>query len=227
MRRKPLRLAAYPLIAWLCLAAHPVLADAAFTDFSEPESAQPGFAATAFKSREPKGSFEQPEYKSRGIAFLWSMAGIAAPVSLAAYISNSTHGGSEAWVGGLAAGGMLLGPSLGQVYAGSHKGAWLGAGIRTVGALSASQGMALLSEDLFCSTEDGDDCDLNIMAVSLFTVGIYAYVVGTVYSFINADMTVERYNETQSRLGVIDWSPILAPDFQGGIRAGALAYLRF
>lgn len=179
------------------------------------------------KDRGKTETFEQPEYKSRGIAFLWSVAGIAAPVSLAAYISSSTHGGSEAWVGGLAAGGMLLGPSLGQVYAGTPKGAWIGAGVRTGGAFAAMHGLVLMLDDMFCSTEDGGACDDNVLALPLYMAGCITYIGGTIYSFVNAGRTVERYNESQSRLGIIDWSPILAPGAQGGIRTGAIAWTRF
>ena len=204
-------LAASPLIAWLCLAANPIHADTTFSAFN----------------REQKGAFEQPEYKSRGIAFLFSVVGIAAPVSLAAHISSSTHGGSEAWVGGLAAGGMLLGPSLGQVYAGAHKEAWIGAGVRTGGAFAALLGLRMVLHDAFCSTEDGEDCDDNALGLPLYAAGVVSYVGGTIYSFVNADRSVDRYNESQSRLGIIEWSPTLAPDTQGGIRTGAIAWTRF
>ena len=199
MPRKPPILTAGPLIAWLCLAATPIHAD----------------------------TFEQPEYKSRGIAFLFSVVGIAAPVTLAAHISNSTQGGSEAWVGGLAAGGMLLGPSLGQVYAGSHKEAWIGAGVRTGGAFAAMLGLSMVVDDLFCSTEAGEDCNDSPLGLPLYAVGLVSYVGGAIYSFVNADRSVERFNESQSRLGVIEWSPLLTPGKDGSMRAGALAYVRF
>jgi hypothetical protein len=184
----------------------------------------PGFAL-ALKEPHERETFETPEYKSHAVAYFSSVLATAAPLSLAAHLSGSTHGGSEGWVGGLAIGGLLLGPSAGQIYAGTQSGAWIGVGIRAGGLLLTSLGLSEFSKSILCSSEDGQDCGSPAIAVPLLVAGTVTFIGGTVYSVINAGRTVDRVNERRSR--VFGWSPIVVPAPQGRMLAGALAFLRF
>jgi hypothetical protein len=221
------------LLALLCVGTGPIHAHEAFArsgptgmeaaggDGDADDNGDGGASA----NRELRGNFEPPEYKSKAVAHLSSVLATAAPILLAAQLSSSTHGGSEGWVGGLAIGGLLLGPSAGQIYAGSQSGAWLGVGIRAGGMLLTWLGVGQFAGSLFCSSEEEEDCDPPPTAIPLLVAGIDIFIGGTVYSVINAGRTVDRVNESRSR--VFGWAPTFSPAPQGGMRAGAIAYMRF
>ena len=206
-----LRLSLHLLFALLCLTAV----------YSEAQSETHSRAGV-------QESFEQPFQKSKGTAYILSFLGTGIPLLMAAQLSASTHGGSEAWIGGMVLGGVILGPSLGQFYAGSHAGGWLGAGIRTGGLFVTALGLAQFSERLFCSEEEESGCDDGGKAAPyLIPGGIALFIGGTIYSFVNAGRTVERFNDSQSRLGDFGWSPAFAPGSGGAWKSGAIAWMRF
>lgn len=250
----PLKLlipAACSLLASLCLTADPVQADTAPKEITVPKSTKPdsngvedsdihgiedrvsegdpapASNATAFQTREPRHSSELPDYKSVGAACAWSILGTAAPMLLASQLSDSPQGESDGLTGSLILGGLLVGPSLGQFYAGSPVGGFLGFGIRGAGGFMTVLGFIHSFWGRFCSGSEDESCGENNAGSALLTVGVLTYVGGTLYSLIDAGRAVERHNDRQNQSRVFGWSPTFAPTPQGGVRTGALAYFRF
>lgn len=219
----------FPLIlAWLCLGVNPIRAQTspALPDAGEEGSisgVDPVPRALAYKAPDATESFARPAYKSVAVAYSWSILGAVVPVMIGTQMSGS--GGTAA---GLVLGGLLLGPSLGQFYAGSLGGGMLGVGIRTGGAFMGTLGLAYLLSDMFCMEAVENDCgDKEGIGGALLIVGVLTYLGGAVYSLMDAEREVERYNARQNDERVFGWSPTVAPTSHGGLRAGALAYLRF
>lgn len=232
MPRNPLLLAACSLVAWLCLAAGPIHADSAFAESAEPKRMKPDSNGIALQTPEQGDLFPRPEYKSYRAAYAWSILGTTAPVLLASQVSGSYQETSKRMAVGVMLGGLLAGPSMGQFYAGSPVGGFLGFGIRGAGGFITGLGYIFrLGEDLCSGTEEfeeeDEDCDEDNVGRALLAVGALTYIGGTLFSLVDAGKAVERHNDRQNQPRVFGWSPTLAPGAQGNLRSGATAWMRF
>lgn len=180
--------------------------------------------ARADQPPDPAGNFARPAYKSEGMAIALSVLGTAIPV----LVGNRMSGGGDL-AGSLMVGGMVLGPSLGQFYAGSLGRGMLGTGIRTVGAVMVLQGTVYILDNLFCEEGEGNGCNESEVdaATPLLIFGTATYLGGAIYSLLDAAWAVKRYNSRLDDKRGFGWSPTLAPAPLGGLKPGVLAWMRF
>jgi hypothetical protein len=161
--------------------------------------------------------------KSPATALGVSLLGTAAPIVMASALNKaSTSTRNNGLIGSLVLGGLFIGPSTGQFYAGSAATGFAGIGIRGVGGLIAAVGLANAAGQVFCSENCGDGDD----GAGFMLAGFLTYIGGAIYSFYDASAAAGRYN---ARLQDPDFGiiPTLAPDPAGGYRPGALAWMRF
>lgn len=181
-------------------------------------------ATVADQSSDPAGSIARPAYKSTHFSIALSVLGSAVPVLVGLQMSESGNTANY-----LVMGGMLVGPSLGQFYAGSLGRGMLGTGIRTGGAFMALQGTVYLLRNSFCDVGDEDECDESEAdaAAPLLILGTATYLGGAIYSLLDAGWAVQRYNARLDKKRGFGWSPTLSPAPQGGLKPGVLAWMRF
>lgn len=180
--------------------------------------------AGADQPPDPENSIARPAYKSAGLSIALSVLGSAVPVLTGLQMSKSGNTANF-----MVMGGMLVGPSLGQFYAGSLGRGMLGTGIRTGGAFMALTGIVYLLNDFSCDVADGNVCDedKDAAATPLLILGTATYLGGAIYSLLDAGWAVERYNARLDSKRGFGWSPTLAPASQGGLKPGVLAWMRF
>lgn len=188
--------------------------------------AESGPGAGAYRPHEPAESSARPAYayKSGRVALGLSVLGAAVPVLLG--IRMSGHGNLA---GGLVVGGLLVGPSSGQFYAGSPGAGILGTAIRTGGYAMFVLGFVYAVDNLFCSATDDHNCDSgkDAAAAPLLILGTATYLGGAIFSMLDAGWAVERYNARVDKKRIFGWSPTVAPGPQGGLKPGAMAWMRF
>lgn len=102
----------------------------------------------------------------------------------------------------LGAAGVIVGPSLGDIYAGDGTRAVVHSGVRTAGAVVMGIGAGLQADATCDGTEDmcvkGDDS----AAIALLVVGGTAFVLDTIYTVATAHRTAHEYNERARRISV-------------------------
>ena len=150
--------------------------------------------------------------KSPGTAMVWSGLGTLAPIVLGLSLASLSDDATFPFI--LIAGGLTVGPSLGEFYAASPYRGWLGIGLRMAGEF------AFVYVAAKSAPGNGTGHPVAIL-------GLATYLGSTVYSLYNASAAVTRYNSARRTRAELGWSPILIPGTDGSTRTGALAYLRF
>ena len=209
---------------------------AAFFALSGALVALAGIAAAAPMSQPPDATADSlprlrepivPEHseKSRAVAFGWSLLGTAVPVIAGEYLSGKVD---RKVATGLTLSGMLVGPSLGQFYAGSVPHGLLGMGIRGAGGFMGTYGLILTYGNLFCGIGDGSDNDCDDgTGPTLAFIGLFTYLTGALYSLYDGGAAVGRYNEGIPAPQTFGFAPMAAPGSDGAMRTGAVAWMRF
>jgi hypothetical protein len=173
------------------------------------------FSTQAFASISPSDYSGYPG-KRTGSAYAWALGGTALPIIAGMYLIQTR---AAAPGGLLMASGILVGPSLGQFYAGSL-GPGLGATLlRTTGGILMIAGLAEAFDDWDC--DEGRTCDGNNGA-TLGLLGLGAFFGGTLYSFIDTHFAVKRANAS-----VLQMSPEIRLSKQGAPALGMRASLNF
>lgn len=212
-----------------------VLASLACTALYAQAPAGDSLAATrALAPRAPQTVTADPSTESprkyQGTALAWSLAGTLAPILLAGAVEASSGKGDGGLSLSLYAGGLLLGPSLGQFYAASPARGLLSAGIRTAGGLLTFYGFgeALGKDRCREDNDEGSARDCGGYHGEIYmAAGLATYFAGVVYSLYDDGQAVERFNAKHGDKEVFGWAPTLAPGLDGSLRPGALAWMRF
>jgi hypothetical protein len=161
----------------------------------------------------PRVVFTYPGEKSAGAAIGWSSLGTIAPVALGLSAASLSDDATLPLI--LVLGGLTVGPSLGEFYAASPNRGLLGIGIRMAGETLFLYSLALAAP----GNGGGSPPAL---------IGLATYLGSAVFSFYNANASVQRYNSAlRTARTESGWSPILTLGAEGSIRTGALVYLRF
>lgn len=182
----------------------------------------------------PGGTLENPSMSDRQgkmlTAYALGIGGTVLPITAAIMLSNLPNGnGNDALIGSLVLSGLMVGPSVGQFYAGSVGQGFAGLGIRAVGGLITIAGLATIIGDAFCGFDDSEGeesrCDEQSDGGPLLILGLATYVGGVVYSLVDTRFSVDRhFRRRQDSFGV---APVLVPQGEGSIKAGATAWMRF
>jgi hypothetical protein len=168
--------------------------------------------------------------KSGGVALAWSLAGTIAPIVLAGLVEGPSSHGNEGMAFALLAGGLFVGPSLGQFYAASPFQGLLGAGIRTTGGLLTLYGISEALAETNCheDNEEGAHRDCGGYHGGVYAAaGLATYFAGFIYSLYDDTQAVGRFNARHGDKEVFGWAPTLGPGPDGSLRPGALAWMRF
>jgi hypothetical protein len=187
------------------------------------------YAGESITRREAQAITPRSERKSKMLnAYAWGVGGTVLPLAAAIAMGNLPEG-NEAIIGTLTLSGILLGPSLGQFYTGSIGQGFAGLGIRTLGGVLSIAGLATIIGDAFCGFDDSEgnesNCDENSSGGPLLLLGLATYTGGVVYSMVDTRFSVDRYfARRQDSYGV---APVLVPQGEGSLKAGALAWMRF
>jgi hypothetical protein len=193
------------------------------------------FTAGAFAAeiREP-GSSESPiipEETRMAYANTWSIGGTVLPVAAAWYLLSDADDGRYAVpLGTFAVAGLLVGPSMGQMYAGSYGRGTVGILIRGLGGAFGAAGMAQAVSNVFCMGDgagSGSSCQHEQdSGMQLMWVGVAIYTGGALFSLLDTPRAVIRQTDRlrRERYG---FTPTVAPDPYGGLTPGALAWARF
>jgi len=149
--------------------------------------------------------------KSPGVALGLSLAGTAAGYG-ALVAAGKTDSEGLAWVG-LA--GIVVGPSLGQIYAG-ETGRAVGHSLLRLGAGSVMVYGAMLT--IFdCWDDESGECDGSAGPV-LMIGGAVVGIGSTVYSIVDSANAAERHNaELKRRRFVLTPAPVVGPDHSTGL----------
>jgi hypothetical protein len=150
------------------------------------------------------------------------------PSLAASLISSHSHGQYDFLAGTLAIGGLFVGPSLGQFYAGSYGPGSIGIGIRTTGGLMGLIGMATVIGSALDNMDGGGEpeADDSNQGLTLFLVGGITYLGGALYSLFDTGYAVRRQSDPRrpQRYG---WTPDVSRTPAGDLKAGALARAHF
>jgi hypothetical protein len=163
--------------------------------------------------------------KSQATALAWSVFGTAVPLITATALSGK---GNPALENTLLLSGLLVGPSLGQFYAGSTPHGLLALGIRGAGGFVGLYGIAMMIGESFCDMDSDSDTDCSEKAgPPLAVIGLFTYMAGAVYSLYDAGAGVERYNAHLNQRETFGFAPVLVPGREGSLKTGAVAWMRF
>jgi len=161
-------------------------------------------------------------------AYGWMLLGTVIPVAISTAIpvDGTSSDASAVAKSLLFFGGFMIGPSAGQIYAGSYGRSALAVAVRTAGFAMFLRAF-ILSEPFFCSgcgeSRDSDDS----MVAAWFVGGVVVYAGGLVYSMFDQEKAVARYNAKLRGEGAFGWTPTLVPGPDGSLRTGATAWMRF
>jgi hypothetical protein len=158
-------------------------------------------------------------YKSPATAVGLSVLATAAPIYLSFQFLHSSS--ADAFVY-LFLGGIVIGPSTGQFYAGSAGTGALGMIIRGVGTglfLSALVDAFPRCDDEETSCRGGGETKA--------VIGMAALAGGALYSLIDGALAAKRFNKRQLEAREFGWSPALSPGTDGAWTTGAVAWMRF
>jgi hypothetical protein len=141
--------------------------------------------------------------KSRAAAFGWMVAGTVGPVAAALMLPES----EAAFF--LGAGGVVIGPSVGQFYAGS-----LGTGFQGIGIRLLGLPVGLVLGGLMASgASDEGFAALAAFLGGMMIGGGVMWIAGTTYSLIDTPRAVDRANERARRalFSNVSLSPMFYP----------------
>ena len=171
---------------------------------------------------------EGPARGSEGVAYLLAIGGTVLPVYAAARIyTASDPGNNQALISDLPIFGLLIGPSLGELYLGSWRQGLGGALVRILGGTVAIVGAAAASNDLGCkAVSDANHCKDNDGGGAL-GIGLLLYATGFIYSMYDTHVAVNREERENAHSDGFGWSPTLSPGREGRLIPGAMAWLRF
>ncbi|MEO6096418.1 MAG: hypothetical protein ABIW76_12225 [Fibrobacteria bacterium] len=157
-------------------------------------------------------------------AYGWMLLSTVIPLAAATAIPvDGTSGDAAAVTKSLLfLGGFTIGPSAGQIYAGSYGRGAFAFAVRTAGFAMLFHGLGRSPQ--FC---DGCDDSSEFSAGAWMVSGFLVYVGGVVYSMYDQEKAVERYNEKLRGDGAFGWIPTLEPGRDGSLRTGATAWMRF
>jgi hypothetical protein len=220
-----------PRLSLLPVAALCILFVRGIDASTPPEASEPASPSVEKPRPDPSVNPEfqnaKPQYPGKSLfhAYGWMLLGTAIPLAASTVIPvDGTSGDASAVAKSLLfAGGLLVGPSGGQIYAGSYGRSALAVAVRTTGLAMILRAWSL-SEPIFCS--DCGDSDGSMIG-AWFLGGIVVYAGGVVYSMYDQEKAVERYNAKLRGNGAFGWSPTLAPQSDGSLRTGATAWMRF
>jgi len=161
-------------------------------------AAQPGLA----DPRPP--AVDDSDDKSPGLALSLSLLGTAA--SYATLIAAGDSDSEGLWLLGLT--GIVVGPSLGQFYAGETSRGLTHSLFRVGAAAVIVAGLVLTLDD--CWGEEGD-CD-GSAGPAIAIGGMVLGGVSTVYSIVDSPAAAVRHNEARRRRFVLTPTPLQGPD---------------
>ncbi|MDQ3001185.1 MAG: hypothetical protein M3Y08_07985 [Fibrobacterota bacterium] len=157
-------------------------------------------------------------------AYALGIGGTVLPVTAAIMMSNLSND-NGALMGTLVLSGLMIGPSLGQFYAGSIGQGFGGLGIRALGGLLTMTGLVLAIGEAFCTEDEGHECNDGSDGTGFFILGAVTYIGGVVYSLVDTRFSVDRYYaRKEDSYGL---APVLVPQGDGSIKTGATAWMRF
>ena len=180
--------------------------------------------ATA-QSISDSATISQPPAKSELVAYGWALGGTLIPfVSGLIIVQPNKGSGANTTANILLGTGLILGPSLGQYYAGSYWRGSFGIVPRVAGSFIFSFGLLVdgLSDDkgaVGAVRSGAPGGDLILLGGSLM-------IAGTVYSLIDTHFAVKRANE-KVKAQHFGFSPELFPSSNGGLKPGVMAWARF
>jgi hypothetical protein len=177
--------------------------------------------------RDPDPSWRPP--KSQAAAYSWAAGATLVPVAIALplILRNGATDGNKV-VGAIFLGsGLLVGPSAGQLYAGSENTAVAGMLIRGVGP-----GLSMLIEAIKVFDDPFYRCDSKCEASQIKTFAKFALVsfsIGTAYSLWDTHRAVNRANESARKAPVVktSFAPALLPVGDGRLAPGLAFNARF
>lgn len=185
------------------------------------EAASPIAYEAAPSVTPPAKSFARQE----GTAYLMAAGSTLIPVGLAFASANAVD--NPAFSLSLGFGGALIGPSMGQFYAGSALGGAGGILIRSLGGLLVLNGGLEAYDDVMCDMDFGGgdgDCD-GENGRGTMVLGTAIYAAGTVISLLDTHWAYQR--KRRAGQAALQWSPILALDRSGKVQSGAAVQMRF
>jgi hypothetical protein len=157
----------------------------------------------------------------RSTAYSLAVTGSLATVAAGAFTAAA---GSHRTGFGIAAAGLVLAPSLGQVYAGSLWQGAAGAAVRGIGVTLFAIGFA--QGDLLCGM---GDCSGTDQGDGLEITGLTLVGLGLVHGFLDTHYAVSRAEARHRRPLTRRWEiqPTLAFASDGESLVGGLATVRF
>lgn len=165
-----------------------------------------------------------PPEKSELIAYGLAVAGTLAPIAVGAVLAENNN----FWAGtGIITGGVFIGPSLGQFYAGSWGQGAIGAIARSVGGALIFVGL-VQAFDCEYGGSAGENCSSDGSTAGIS--GLILFGGGGLYSLIDTHFAVQRYNERErAESGALhfDLFPALTRNADGSHRAGLMARVGF
>jgi hypothetical protein len=164
------------------------------------------------------------EEKSMGMAYGLAVGGTVAPFALLGLMlshGNPTISGFvPIWAG------SVIGPSLGEFYAGSHARGWGATGVRTLGSTIVLVTFARGVGSALSCIDNTADYQCKGPGATGFWVGGAIYAAGTLYSLVDTKFAVERYRQRHARIE-IGWTPTLVPQRKAGLVPGVMAWAAF
>jgi hypothetical protein len=179
----------------------------------------------------PPGDAQGSGQKSTLAAFAYPLLGTLLPVTFSATLAVTSDNPTGGLVLPLLFGGLLIGPSAGQFYAGSTGPGLAGIAVRGLGAGLFGTGLAASWRTRDCR-EGGDYVCKESKREGLIPIGIAIYLGGAFYSLFEGIIAADRYNGKQLGSAHFGWAPVLVPTGNGSaepisLRTGALAWARF
>lgn len=166
--------------------------------------------------------------KTDRYAYSAALTGTLLPIGLGSFLLYTQSDGMAGVGGVLLAGGLLVGPSTGQFYAGSIGHGLLGTGIRTLGVALILGGAVNNTTSLSClEREAGQEPCESKGGSALSLLGGATLLGGTIYSLAETHFAVARHHQRRERHAAFGLAPTLAREAGGGVRPGAMAQLRF
>lgn len=160
-------------------------------------------------------------------AYVAALAGTLLPVGMGAVLVSAGDDEVAGAGGVLLAGGILLGPSTGQFYAGSIGHGLLSTGVRTLGAVLLLSGAINRMPSMSClEREPGEAPCEPKNGLGLAILGGATFLGGAIYSLVETRFAVVRHRRDVER-AAFSIAPTLALTRGGAMRRGAMVSLRF
>jgi len=150
---------------------------------------------------QPSGTPQPGAFKPRseGMATSLSFFGTAVPIALAILLGHEGSGSAFWWV---AVAAIPVGPALGHFYAGEHKRAWTGIGIRVAALAAFSAGVAMAFDETHSSSYP--------LTLGLILAGATVALGSTLADIVDARESVWKHNLKGQGL-TLNVSPVVSP----------------